>query len=346
MIKRNSLTVDTPLSSQSTCEACHLSIQKNSMRIAERGYMKGHYFHFECFHPKLNSFIENADVKCLLYKPEDLNRFYAWLNEWNSGKNSSFVPLTLAPKFKTKVVNSEHSNRHRVWVEILSFLQGKEMVKTVPFVCKEFYHISWQGELWRKYSLTEFSETVQLETAREFYISRTLNQCIECHNVPSKEEYYRCPMLNRVLCSVCSKGNKSGKFMLFNKSTIEGITGVSPKHLDLAFAPGLSNTKVTYMFLVEAALGKFYARNHEQILQELRTIEKSESLIAELAEIQPKEVMYLNTDFMRMVPRIVLSTRSYGFLSAFNFITTGKSLRRCLSIIAKDIEVLEAQMRS
>mmetsp|Transcript_6149 Transcript_6149/g.10758 ORF Transcript_6149/g.10758 Transcript_6149/m.10758 type:complete len:350 (+) Transcript_6149:202-1251(+) len=342
-IKRTFFTVDAPIRTATSCDVCDEYIEKGGMRIIVPAYSTRHYFHFECYKPKLDSFIEQKDIKVKLKLPEHLDKFNAWLIAWNAKKHSSFSPIPITQKFVTKVVGTEHSKRHRAWIETLSFLTGTEMVKVVPLVCKEFYHISWQGELWRSYCIQEFDLTPDSADARMAYISNCLNRCLGCRKVPSPALYYRCPMLKRVLCKQCTTSHGEGKkFSLINKSQIESVYSVNLKLLDLEFADGPFNQKFTYVFKLKQALVKFYARNRELLVQELTTIKGTEALVAEIAELSPKKLMCMKTEYQfipiqKFLPRIDLSKRTEAFRQAHNFITSAKHIKRCLETIKRSL---------
>jgi hypothetical protein len=342
-VKRIFFTIDVTSRPWTVCEVCNTTIQKQSMRVIIPAYTTKHYFHFECYKPTRQLFIEQRDITNKLSKPEHLDKFNAWLEAWNANFSSSFAPAALALKFTTKVVDSKHSQRHRVWIESLRFLEGREMVKVLPLVCKEFYHISWQNELWKLYVLQEYGLEVDSSLARSIYINNFANQCISCHTLPSEDMYYRCPLLNRVLCKLCQQPSYAyEKYSMLGKSTIELVYNVSPKVLDLKFEEGTFNTRVTYMFLVQAAIAKFAKRNKELLLEELRRRPDASKLTAEIQALDPfaSDLLIYSASDGKMVPATSIKERSPAFQAAFDFIVTGKRLKIAVSRIGKGIKEL------
>jgi hypothetical protein len=332
------ITVDVTSRSLTVCEVCRAIIEKQSMRIIIPAYHVKHYFHFGCYKPKRQLFIERWSIDNKLSKPEHRDKFNAWLEAWNANFSSSFTPVQLDLKFTTKAVGSKQSNIHRVWIESLRFLGGIEMVTVIPLVCKEFYHISWQNELWKHYVLQEFGLEVEGSQARGIYINNYANQCISCHTLPNSNNYYRCPLINRVLCRSCQYSSDE-KYWMIPKATVKRMCNVSPQVLDLKFVEGSSNTKVTYMFLVQAAIAKFASRNKELLLADLSQQPGTSQLTAEIQALDPfaSDLLKYNAGRTVMEPATPITERSSAFQAAFDFIVTGKRRKNVVSRIGMEL---------
>jgi hypothetical protein len=123
------------------------------------------------------------------------------------------------------------------------------------------------------------------------------------------------------------------------KATVKRMCNVSPQVLDLKFVEGSSNTKVTYMFLVQAAIAKFASRNKELLLADLSQQPGTSQLTAEIQALDPfaSDLLKYNAGRTVMEPATPITERSSAFQAAFDFIVTGKRRKNVVSRIGMEL---------
>ncbi|CAG9328358.1 unnamed protein product [Blepharisma stoltei] len=277
----NHFIVECPRITKTNCGVCLEAIHKTDIRIKIWHYEKSEFYHLECYKPKLQQYISSRHITSYL-KGEYAEKFQSWLNEWNL----KFPPLDKPSHFPPKLikhVESQQSRRKRSWLEIFKFLRPREVLNSIAFVNKEFYHLTWDQELWRHYCIIFFDVQASIVDWRAYYCTLSLQACFGCKAIIQDSEFHRCPLLNKPLCKKCRR--QDSKFKVYHKNAIFSKYGINPNVLNLEYVPGFNNRKVTYHFMIEKALYSFREKNKEVILAYFRKLKGFDDLLKIVEEI-------------------------------------------------------------
>ncbi|CAG9328838.1 unnamed protein product [Blepharisma stoltei] len=188
----------------SKCLACGEIIPIGAIKIKVPRFQVFDFYHFKCYTPKVNQYICKSDVKnCLDSKnAEILNN---WIDEWNQDYIPLDKPFREPPQF-SKLVESSPSRYRRAWLEIFKFLDAIEVFKSYSYVNKEFYHISWDQELWHSYCVRDYADVAlydQEKNYRSQYVTMYMESCFWCHTRQTEENFKICPLIKKPICDSC-----------------------------------------------------------------------------------------------------------------------------------------------
>ena len=133
-----------------------------------------------------NSYLETKDTLSLSLK----NIFSMYYGENN-------VILFKKSFFPVKIKNQ------RMWVEVLKFLPGIEIIQNLSLVNKTFYNLSWNNEMFKSLCITEFSSNLQYKCFHSLYICLYEESCFSCHSFDTSLKYQRLSHNQRNICKNC-----------------------------------------------------------------------------------------------------------------------------------------------
>jgi hypothetical protein len=321
------------------CHACNQLIIKAALQIQFLDSSgRKCFYHLKCYTPSLKQYIRPKDIEVSLNQSNCLV-FSNWLSEWNK----NYVPLDpvpLPPKFETKTVKSNATSHKRMLLECFKYLKVEEIVLSIAIVSKEFYHVSWEIELWK--CLLERDYAMKCDgNYRRNYVIEFNSRCIECKKKPDYENFYRCPLILKTICVYCRNDQK---FKLICKSFIKREFGVQPKKLEIPFGESSANKKVNYRCIVIKALEKFRTKNKLMVLVNITAFVSSDSPFFQL--IFGINVLEMEKEVGKLaskgssVNRMLKKTKA--FLSIFNFIRTGVS-EPSYSAILSELKSINSQ---
>jgi hypothetical protein len=320
MIKMTYFTVSQSPTSRTVCNNCKRKIHKDEIRVFVKVYDLKEYYHLICYTPKLKQYIREKDIKNNL--PEDLKPvFKLWLVNWNS----NYFPLEyhiLDVQDIQKKVPTTPSIHRRALLEVFKFLEFNEVI-TLSLVSKEFYGVTWEQELWRYYYIKDFKEDLQTDDWRKSYMNIYFNCCISCKIVPSKDNYYCCPLLKRILCKLC-KGKSD--YILYHKKFIRNTYKINPDLLNLRFGQGYVNKKVVYKFLFERALYSFRQAKKTEIFNKLQEdLGKDNEILQIIEKIDVRDMDFHLINFFSntIVPKFDTSITQESYKKVFEYIRCG-----------------------
>ncbi|CAG9331251.1 unnamed protein product [Blepharisma stoltei] len=287
-MKRVSFTAEIAQFNKTSCKLCKSIIEKGALRIKTHSYNCCNFFHLNCYTPSLKQYISKSDL-CIKLDSLHKKVLDDWLNNWNQNYLPLDKPYHEPPKL-FKLINSKSSKFRRSWIEIFKYSTIKDLVRKFSRVNKEFYHISWDEELWQFFCIRDFSCIVPKDTYRNQYVTILMEICFGCKAVPKAEHFYRCPLIGRPLCPCCRFNDK--KFIAVTGPYIERAYNIDPKVLDLKFGQGYDNKKITYNFLVWEALAVYREKNKNDLLDFMKDNCVSDKLICMVEKISTKEMDY------------------------------------------------------
>ncbi|CAG9328842.1 unnamed protein product [Blepharisma stoltei] len=259
------------------CNTCKESIDRGVIRIKIHLMDHYDYYHLKCYTPKIKQYISKKDLGITL-DPENAKILDEWLDNWNK----DYAPLDKAfhePPTFSKLVESTPSKYRRAWLEIFKFLDAVELFKIYSHVNKEFYHISWDEELWHFYCVRDYTNAAlddEKKNYRTQYIILRMESCFWCHAHQSQEKFNRCPLIGKPICEKCKKLKR---FEQMYKSEVEAVYGINTNLLQLKFGIGTWNRKIVYRYMVDEALVIFRKRNKEFLLEEMKKTNLDPALI-------------------------------------------------------------------
>jgi hypothetical protein len=267
----NKFTVEECQRPQILCKKCSIPFNKQEMRVTiKKIMMSTEYYHLPCFTPRFNQYIIEKNIIIKLNQ-ENTKIFKDWLENWNS----NFFPLDQIPPEKMKAtlmlqdksLTTSATRRRRMLIEIFLFLEINDISKVLPFVSKEFYHTTWEPELWKCLIKRDFLEiSTESENWKHSYLKLYVSCCLECKEIPSEENFYRCPLIKRVLCNKC---RKTDKYKLLCKSDIKSCFDIDAKCLGINFGQAFCNNQVVYKCYLLKAIEKFREKNKDAVLSKL-----------------------------------------------------------------------------
>ena len=263
-MKMNKFAADQPNSYRSSCKLCIAPIPKGEIRILIKTYSSKDYFHLSCFTPKLDQYIRKADIKLKL-DDESKKTFMSWLDDWNSRHFSLESPPSYPIALSKEVISSNPIHK-RMLLEIFKYLEVADIVKNICLVNKEFYHVTWEQELWRELFVRDYKEEIVTDNWRLKYANDYGKACIECKTMPDVENMYICPMLKRVLCKKCGRKDD---YRLLSKGQIYEIYGIKANRLKVNFVSSYNCKKVIYKKDCVKAVKALRKKKKEKILKEL-----------------------------------------------------------------------------
>ena len=244
------------------CEVCKIDFPKGEIRIVHpRNMRRSFYWHLNCYLPNVPQFIRESDISNSL-KEESKPIF----NEWLKTLNSKYFPLDDTPissVVPSKALPSITLTRRRSLIEIFKFLPISGLISEVNLVCKEFYQISWDSELWQYLIFRDFQKNEELFDSKSKYIKLFNSLCIECKTTPSAETFYRCPYLKKNICKICLK---KSKFTVMNRTDILRNYEIDAKFLNLVYGTSGDGKKVAYRYKIEEEIYKFREKNKNSVL--------------------------------------------------------------------------------
>ncbi|CAG9328837.1 unnamed protein product [Blepharisma stoltei] len=263
-MRKNTFQADIVKKGSPICCVCGEAIPIGDIRIKVQGYHILHLYHFKCYTPKVKQYICKNDVKNRLdsANAEILNN---WIDEWNQDYVPLDKPFREPPQF-SKLVESSPSRYRRAWLEIFKFLDAIEVFKSYSYVNKEFYHISWDQELWHFYCVRDYADVAlydQEKNYRSQYVIIYMESCFWCHTRQTEENFKRCPLIKKPICDSCKKLER---FSCMCKKDIQARYGINPNILQLNFGEGGWGTKVVYRYMAEEAIESFRKRNKDFLL--------------------------------------------------------------------------------
>ncbi|OMJ75811.1 hypothetical protein SteCoe_24947 [Stentor coeruleus] len=169
-------------------------------------------------------------------------------------------------------------------IEVFKFLDVYDLSKSLALVNKEYYHTTWEPELWRYLIVRDFKEEISIETnLRHRYLELFMNCCIECKKFTDNDNYYVCPLIKRVLCWPCRRLNK---YKLISKTEIQTLYKISPSLLNLKFGIAHRRASVIYKGLFLESLKNFRQKNKKFVLEKLyEELDDNCKLIRDIKEI-------------------------------------------------------------
>ncbi|CAG9328840.1 unnamed protein product [Blepharisma stoltei] len=293
------------------CKECQKSIAIGTLKLRIfLGFTDLHHFgnfHLNCYDPPVKHYIPKTDLVMRL-DPENTKILNEWLENWN--KNFT-TPATIF----SKSVNSSPSKYRRSWIEIFRFLDAVEVLKIYSQVNKEFYHISWDEELWHFYCLREYSKDLinnNEKSYRSQYIILRTECCNWCHMYLGGEYFYRCPLMGKPLCENCKTLKR---FELMSKGEILGEFRINANILNIKFVEGCWGRKNTYRYMVEEAVESMCKRNKDFLIKILR--ENTNPILIDFIEkidINKNKISIIDINQVIDEPRKEMCTMIYEYV--------------------------------
>jgi len=159
-----------------------------------------------CYEPEEAQPIDfHRNVRLKKHVKGDVETVKQWVEQWNG--RFQVREETLPAQFRSKRVETTGSPLRRLLLETFQYLELREIEQLVAFVCKEWFHVTRDNELWKTIYLAEFqpSDTSEEGNYRTKFVVQSQECCWLCRKVVSSQEIKLiCPVRKRPLCRVCA----------------------------------------------------------------------------------------------------------------------------------------------
>lgn len=182
------------------CKACQKKIGSGEARVAfHRRCASSLFYHLYCFTPAVRVRIKDNSVKVI--GTEIQEEVEEWVNDWNKQFDLSPANLHI---FTEKQVKTEANRHKRILLESFKYLDAISIVKLVTGVSREWYHVSWEDELWQVLTRTCFPEWTGKQASRKDFLKAWFTSCAHCNKALKNEQRHMvCPLTFRPKCVGC-----------------------------------------------------------------------------------------------------------------------------------------------
>ena len=191
------LLIEAAPTGVTTCKTCNKKIGEGEARVSfHRRCASTVVFHLYCFTPVVRVRVNLADLKVV--GTEIQEEVEEWVRDWNKqfelkGKDVEMMTV--------KRVKTEAGRKKRILLEAFKFLDHITLIHLVTPICREWYHVSWEDELWR-----EFMHQVGFrgQGSRQEFLTIWMTSCAHCNTpLASEKRYMVCPLTYRPKCKRC-----------------------------------------------------------------------------------------------------------------------------------------------
>ncbi|OMJ66198.1 hypothetical protein SteCoe_37055 [Stentor coeruleus] len=326
----NSFIIEDSPTGLTYCFVCGVKLEKFEMRVHIKKKMrKSEFYHLKCFKPRLPQYIREKDIT--INKLEDGHKkiFQEWINDWNS----KYFPLDSQPTSNNAISTLMHdkslsttaTRRRRILIEVFKFLDIYDLSKSLALVNKEYYHATWEPELWRCLIVRDFNEEASIDNnLRHKYFELFKTCCIECKKIPNRCNYYMCPLIKRILCLNCKNLDK---YKLIGKTEIKTLYKICPKVLNIKFGISRKLVSVVYYGLFLELLKNFRQKNKKTVLDKLyEELDDNCKLVRDIKEIDTANMDKAFEKFgriERIEPNWDCDNHDKDYKMLYNFIRSG-----------------------
>ena len=212
----NSLTIEETQTAYTKCEACSAFIAKNQLRATFRRTSKGtRYFHLQCYTPGLSVRIHPTDLTLKIQSEDCQLEVVQWVDRWNQQFEDRHE------KYQLPRVKSEAGPQRRLLLEVFGYLTAVEIVKSAGEVCKSWYAVAWEDEVWKSHLPHPPAASL-----RAHYIVLYHRTCIRCGQfLQSAQVHMLCPLSHRPTCYTCYSLEENRPQHLLS---LKGLYGLEP----------------------------------------------------------------------------------------------------------------------
>ena len=191
-----------------------------------------------------------------------------WVNDWN--KQFDLSPASVK-SFTEKRIKTGPSHRKRILLEAFKYLDAISLVKLVTGVSKEWYHVSWEEELWQVLTRTYFPTWRGKQASRTEFITVWMTCCAHCEKeLINPKRHMVCPVTFRPKCLNCFQDAKNRPMRLNWAKNQYYLSKSMIKSLKI---PIFTYDNEESIYLYQAA-DKIIARRREFISEVLELINK------------------------------------------------------------------------
>lgn len=256
MILHNSIIFDEPKTNRSKCWYCQALILKDDIRVNIVLKYRTERYHLLCYKPKIHEQITGKS--CILnLDSSSMQLVRTWIADWNSQFKSS-TSIDIRPKLLKKHLKLSKIPRIRMWLEILKYLPGIEVIKSISRVSRMFYSLSWNQEIFKYFCLFEFKSKETFKCHRSLYTEIYKEACYVCKSISPNIKYTRFSHTNRNLCKNCNSS-------FVAKGEIKDIWKVNPNKLPLKYIRMKYNRKSVETLWINRSVLNLRKKRKEKI---------------------------------------------------------------------------------
>jgi hypothetical protein len=205
-LTRLSLLIEAAPTGLTHCKGCQKKIGCGEARVAfHRRCASSLFYHVYCYSPAIRARIDMNNVK--IVGTEIQEEVEEWVNDWN--RQFDLSPASVK-SFTEKRIKTETSQQKRILLEAFKYLDAISIVKLVTEVCKEWYHVSWEEELWQVLTRSYFPTWRGKQASRTEFITVWMTCCAHCEKeLKNTKRHMVCPITFRPKCLSCFQDPKN-----------------------------------------------------------------------------------------------------------------------------------------
>ena len=207
------------------CVTCDQPIDQGFICIKKVVAQYPHLYHLGCYQPPEYQVIDfrwNVETQS-----QTVDEARKWVREWN--RQWKVTETNLPEQFRSKAVKTESPYMRRLLIEVFEYLDTKEVEVTAARICRDWFHVTRDHELWKRRWIREFhpADTTEEDSYRTKYIVSIKTSCWKCLQPTSPDQMRLwCPLRSRPYCIPCSNQPTGG---LSRLSTFFRNMRISPK---------------------------------------------------------------------------------------------------------------------
>lgn len=259
---------------QAPCGVCNEPFQTDQLRVTSHRYRGGacQVSHLPCFHPLSIAPIRIDDFELIgVTSQPHLEAIETWTYTWNL--QFEVDEGQIPEKYLRKGVESNETPLRRTLLTVYEYLSVVEIETLAACVCRAWYHITRDQELWKLRFIREFNP-VETELDGEYrrkYMAFERNRCWHCHRIPIVNEVKRkCKLEGKPLCVPCSRLRECRVVTLHSFSKQRNVPLKTLERLQVPYFEYYSG-KSCYLHLIIERVLPHAEHRRSLLLQLLRT---------------------------------------------------------------------------
>ena len=260
-------------------------------------------YHLGCMQPQTQGpiFVDEQVTISRELSPSERTRVKQWFAAWND----QFTVKPVPPQFLAKCTHKASVTSRRLLLESFRYLSATEVETVSALVCKEWYEVSRDEELWADLFSASFpaqKQKKQCASNRAKYIAYALGACWHCNRlVDLKDIKEKSKVGSRPLCTVCADSEECTIIDLrqyFQYRLIQTSTG---KMLHFPYFVAQNSHKRSYLAALATKIIPYAKKRAQLLLTTMQELGEPEKLLQKVHKFAPEQ-FYLSDYYKAVRP--------------------------------------------